>query len=238
MVRKKRTVHMALTRDLNEDEHHQFRDVLRDFVEKHAAPHAERWDGEGEADRDLFTKAAEAGILGFSIPESYGGGTDDFRFNAIMGEELARNPVTNGMAGIALSNDIVIPYFTGLTNDEQKERWLPGIAAAVSEAGGLGIIAALTQLTPQDLITEIKHAKDMADKPIGMNLTILPSINPPPYDEYRQAIIDAGLTIVETAGLRPEPHMAQFRDAGIKVVHKCTSSSAPSTTRRGSRKMR
>ncbi|WP_394553050.1 acyl-CoA dehydrogenase family protein [Agromyces sp. MMS24-JH15] len=111
-------------------EHEQFRDVVREFVAQHAEPNAERWDREGQVDRSLFERAAEAGILGFGIPEEYGGGgADDFRFNAVMGEELARNPVSSGMAGIALSNDIVIPYFTDLTNDEQKRRWLPGIAA-------------------------------------------------------------------------------------------------------------
>lgn len=97
------------------------------------------------------------------------------------------------------------------------------LAAAVSEAGGLGIITALTQPTPADLVKEIERARTMTSKPLGVNLTILPSINPPPYDEYRRAIIDAGITIVETAGSSPEPHMEQFRDAGITVIHKCTS---------------
>ena len=97
------------------------------------------------------------------------------------------------------------------------------LAAAVSEAGGLGIITALTQPTPADLVKEVERARTLTDKPIGVNLTILPSIAPPPYDEYRQAIIDAGVTIVETAGSSPEPHMQQFTDAGIKVIHKCTS---------------
>ncbi|GAA5031649.1 acyl-CoA dehydrogenase family protein [Microbacterium fluvii] len=121
---------MALTRDLYDEEHEQFREIVRDFVDKHARANVERWDAAGKVDRELFTAAAEAGILGFGIPEEYGGGgADDFRFNAIMGEELARHPVSSGMAGIALSNDIVIPYFTELTSDEQKQRWLPGIAA-------------------------------------------------------------------------------------------------------------
>ncbi|WP_082109986.1 acyl-CoA dehydrogenase family protein [Demequina phytophila] len=120
-------------RDLYEDEHEQFRRMVAAFVEQHARPHADRWDQEGRVDRWLFTKAAEAGILGFSIPDEHGGGgSEDFRFNAIMGEELARNPVSSGMAGIALSNDIVIPYFTDLTDDEQRARWLPGIAAGES----------------------------------------------------------------------------------------------------------
>ncbi|MGM7671678.1 acyl-CoA dehydrogenase family protein [Microbacterium sp. A93] len=120
---------MALTRHLYDEEHEEFRKIVRDFVERNVRPHIERWDAEGVVDRGLFTAAADAGILGFAIDEAHGGGgTDDFRFNAIMGEELAGNPVSSGMAGIALSNDITIPYFTDLTNDEQKQRWLPGIA--------------------------------------------------------------------------------------------------------------
>jgi len=97
------------------------------------------------------------------------------------------------------------------------------LAAAVSEAGGLGMITALTQPTPGDLVKEIERARAMTDKPLGVNLTILPSINPPPYDEYRRAIVDSGITIVETAGSNPEPHMELFRDHGVRVIHKCTS---------------
>ncbi|WP_447657468.1 acyl-CoA dehydrogenase family protein [Microbacterium sp. C23T] len=132
---------MTLKRDIYDEDHEQFREVVRAFVEQHARPNADRWSAEGKVDRWLFTKAAEAGILGFAIPEEYGGGgADDFRFHAIMGEELAHNPVSDGMAGIALSNDIVIPYFTDLTNDEQKQRWLPGIAA-----GELIVAVAMTE---------------------------------------------------------------------------------------------
>ena len=97
------------------------------------------------------------------------------------------------------------------------------LAAAVSEAGGLGMITALTQPTPADLVKEIERARRLTDKPFGVNLTILPSITPPPYDEYRRAIVDAGVTIVETAGSNPEPHMNLFKEHGIKVLHKCTS---------------
>jgi NAD(P)H-dependent flavin oxidoreductase YrpB (nitropropane dioxygenase family) len=97
------------------------------------------------------------------------------------------------------------------------------LAAAVSNAGGLGIITALTQPTPADLAVEIERVRALTDKPFGVNLTMLPSITPPPYDEYRQVIIDAGVTIVETAGSSPEVHMPAFMDAGVTVIHKCTS---------------
>lgn len=97
------------------------------------------------------------------------------------------------------------------------------LAAAVSEAGGLGLITALTQPTPADLATEIAKARTLTDKPFGVNLTILPTIAPPPYDEYRRVIVDAGVTIVETAGSNPEPFLDLFKENGVKVLHKCTS---------------
>ncbi|MCP1388340.1 nitronate monooxygenase family protein [Corynebacterium sp. TA-R-1] len=97
------------------------------------------------------------------------------------------------------------------------------LASAVSNAGGLGILTALTQPTPQDLANEIDRCREMTDKPFGVNLTILPSIAPPPYAEYRQVIIDKGVPVVETAGSNPAEHIPHFHDAGIKVVHKCTS---------------
>lgn len=97
------------------------------------------------------------------------------------------------------------------------------LAAAVSEAGGLGIITGLTQPTPEDLVKEIARARELTDKPFGVNLTLTLSINPPPYDEYRQAIIESGVTIVETAGSNPQVHVEHFKQHGIKVIHKCTS---------------
>jgi NAD(P)H-dependent flavin oxidoreductase YrpB (nitropropane dioxygenase family) len=97
------------------------------------------------------------------------------------------------------------------------------LAAAVSNAGALGIITALTQPTPDDLRREIERCHRLTDKPFGVNLTILPSVTPPPYAEYRRAIIDSGITIVETAGAKPQEHVEEFKSHGIKVLHKCTS---------------
>ena len=97
------------------------------------------------------------------------------------------------------------------------------LVAAVANAGALGMITALTQPTPEDLTKEIARCRDMTDKPFGVNLTILPAIKPPPYAEYRQAIIDAGIKIVETAGNNPKPFLPKLKAAGIKVIHKCTS---------------
>ncbi len=97
------------------------------------------------------------------------------------------------------------------------------LVSAVANAGALGFITALTQPTPERLANEIKRTRDMTDKPFGVNLTILPTINPVPYDEYRRAIIEGGIKIVETAGNNPQPHMPAFHAAGIKIIHKCTS---------------
>jgi nitronate monooxygenase len=97
------------------------------------------------------------------------------------------------------------------------------LVAAVANAGGLGFITALTQPTPEDLAKEIARCQEMTDKPIGVNLTILPAIKPPPYAEYRQAIIESGVKIVETAGYKPQEHVNHFKEHGIKVIHKCTA---------------
>ncbi|BFM07828.1 NAD(P)H-dependent flavin oxidoreductase [Halioxenophilus aromaticivorans] len=97
------------------------------------------------------------------------------------------------------------------------------LAAAVSNAGGLGIITALTQPSPDDLRKEIERCRTMTDKPFGVNLTILPSVTPPPYAEYRKAIIDMGITVVETAGHNPQEHVEDFKAHGVKVIHKCTA---------------
>jgi len=100
---------------------------------------------------------------------------------------------------------------------------LAELAAAVSNAGGLGTITALTQPSPRHLAAEIRKCREMTDKPIGINLTFLPAVNPPDYPGYIQAIIEGGVKIVETAGNNPERWMPVLKKAGIKVIHKCTS---------------
>ncbi|NUS57245.1 MAG: acyl-CoA dehydrogenase [Streptomycetaceae bacterium] len=135
------TVVIPGRRPLYDDDHELFRESVRAFAEKHAGPNAERWRSAGRVDRWLFKEAAKAGILGFNIPEEHGGaGVADFRFNAVIGEEFSRHPGSDGLAGVSLSNDIVVPYFTDLTDDAQKARWLPGIAA-----GDLIVAVAMTE---------------------------------------------------------------------------------------------
>ncbi len=100
---------------------------------------------------------------------------------------------------------------------------LAEMAAAVSNAGGLGIITGLTQGTPDGLAAEIERCRTMTAKPFGVNLTFLPSVKPPDYPGFVRTIIDSGVTIIETAGNNPEQYLPVLKEAGIKVIHKCTS---------------
>jgi NADH:quinone reductase (non-electrogenic) len=97
------------------------------------------------------------------------------------------------------------------------------LVAAVANAGALGFITAHHSRSAEELHQEIKRCQDLTDKPFGINLTLLPSLNPIPYDEYRAAIIESGIKIVETAGRAPVDHLPAFKAAGVTVIHKCTS---------------
>lgn len=97
------------------------------------------------------------------------------------------------------------------------------LAAAVSNAGGLGIITGLTQRTPEDLAREIARCNEMTDKPFGVNLTFMPSFKSPPYAEYIDAILSGGVRAVETAGRNPQEYLPRLQEAGVMVIHKCTS---------------
>jgi nitronate monooxygenase len=97
------------------------------------------------------------------------------------------------------------------------------LVAAVANAGALACITALTQPTPEDLSREITRCRELTDRPFGVNLTILPTLNPPPYAEYREAIVESGVKVVETAGSNPQEHVEHLRPAGVKVIHKATS---------------
>ena len=108
------------------------------------------------------------------------------------------------------------------------------LAAAVSNAGGLGILTALTQPTPDELVREIERCRALTDNPFGVNLTTLPSITPPPYADYVEAIVESGVHIVETAGNTPPPLLERLKSKDIVIVHKCTSvRHALSAQRRG-----
>lgn len=97
------------------------------------------------------------------------------------------------------------------------------LAAAVSNAGGLGILTALTQATPEALGAEIERCRQMTDRPFGVNLTILPTASPPPYEQYLDVIISSGIKVLETAGQSPKSFIAKAKAANVKILHKCTA---------------
>ena len=97
------------------------------------------------------------------------------------------------------------------------------LISAVADAGALGFLTALTQPTPEDLAKEIARTRELTDRPFGVNLTILPTIKPVPYDEYRAVIVESGIGVVETAGSSPEAHLPDFKAAGVKVIHKAVA---------------
>ncbi|MDQ6835718.1 MAG: acyl-CoA dehydrogenase family protein, partial [Actinomycetota bacterium] len=118
-----------MRRSLFEPEHVDFRESVRRFVAEEISPHHADWERAGIVPRELFAKAAAKGLLAMQVPERYGGaGVDDFRFNQIVGEEVSGAGDLGSGLGITLHNDICLPYFISLCDEEQKQRWLPGIA--------------------------------------------------------------------------------------------------------------
>ena len=119
-----------MRRTILDEEHEMFRESFRTFIDREIAPHFERWEKAGVVDRSLFTAAGAAGFLAMAAPEQYGGGgVDDFRYNLVIGEELAYSGFASPGVGITLHNDVCLPYYLSLTTEEQKARWLPGICS-------------------------------------------------------------------------------------------------------------
>ena len=147
-----------MQRTLFDDTHDEFRSAFRTFLEREAAPHREQWDEDGLVDRELFKKAGANGFLAMEAPEEYGGGgVKDFRFNVVIAEEFQRAGLNSVGLGLTLHNDILLPYFLHLTNDEQKARWLPGIcsgeqitAVAMTEPGIGSDLASMTTTAIRD----------------------------------------------------------------------------------------
>jgi alkylation response protein AidB-like acyl-CoA dehydrogenase len=147
-----------MRRDLFDSDHDMFRDSFRRFLEKEIVPRAEEFEREGIVDRAVFAKAGAAGFLGMEVPEEYGGGgVRDFRYNTVISEEMQETCVGGAGLGITLHNDICLPYFLHLTNEEQKQRWLPGIcsgdlitAVAMTEPGIGSDLASMTTTAIRD----------------------------------------------------------------------------------------
>ncbi|HEY9417519.1 MAG TPA: acyl-CoA dehydrogenase family protein [Pseudonocardia sp.] len=147
-----------MRRDLYESDHNQFRDSVRAFLDKEVAPNLDKWSSDEIVPRSLFGIAGRNGFLGMSVPEEFGGGgVDDFRFNAVLGEELVRVGAAAAGLGITLHNDIALPYFLSYCTDEQKQRWLPGIVSgelitgiAMTEPGIGSDLASMTTTAIKD----------------------------------------------------------------------------------------
>jgi len=145
-------------RGLFDDEHELFRDSVRRFIAAEVAPRNEAWEQAGVVDRDLFTGAGKHGFLGMSAPvEHGGGGTPDFRYNLVIAEEVQRAGINAAGLGWTLHNDICLPYFLALADDEQQARWLPGIcsgelvtAIAMTEPGIGSDLASMTTTARRD----------------------------------------------------------------------------------------
>ncbi len=120
----------GMRRSLFDPEHEEFRDSVRRFVQRDVVPHAAEWDRAGIVPRELYLTAGKAGFLGMAVPERFGGGgVDDFRFNMVLAEEIEYAGVGAACLGMTLHNDICLPYFLSYCDDEQQQRWLPGIAS-------------------------------------------------------------------------------------------------------------
>jgi len=129
----------AFPRTIFDETHDQFRSAFRGWLDDRVVPNHEEWENDGITPRDLWIDAGKQGFLGLTVPESYGGGgTNDYRFAAIMTEEIGTTGVIGSGNGITLHNDIVLPYYLELANDEQKKRWLPGMCTG-EIIGALGI---------------------------------------------------------------------------------------------------
>jgi alkylation response protein AidB-like acyl-CoA dehydrogenase len=149
-----------MKRELLEPEHEDFRDSFRTFLEREVSPNVEEWEREGIVPRELYAQAGEHGFVGIAVPERYGGaGIEDFRFNLVVGEEAQRVGASGAGLGLTLHNDICTPYFLQHCDEEQSERWLPGIASGE-------LITAVAMTEPQagsDLAAIATRAKRDGD---------------------------------------------------------------------------
>jgi alkylation response protein AidB-like acyl-CoA dehydrogenase len=147
-----------MRRDLFETDHELFRSTAREFVEREVTPNVAKWESEGKVDKEMFRKAGDAGLLGMAVPEEHGGGgVADFRFNVVIGEELMRGDAMAAGMCITLHNDVCLPYFINLCDQEQSSRWMPGLvsgelmsAIAMTEPGAGSDLAGIKTTAIRD----------------------------------------------------------------------------------------
>jgi alkylation response protein AidB-like acyl-CoA dehydrogenase len=147
-----------MQRTLYDETHELFRQSFRSFVHREVVPHVQDWERAGIVDKAAFKKAGQSGFLGMAVPEQYGGaGESDFRFNAVMAEEFCRAQVGSSASSILIHNDTCLPYFLSAANEEQRQRWLPGIcsgeyvtAIAMTEPGAGSDLASISTTAIRD----------------------------------------------------------------------------------------
>ena len=170
-----------MTRAIFESDHDLFRETARRFVETEITPNVAKWEAAGKVDKEMFRKAGQTGLLGMAVPEEYGGGgVDDFRFNAVIVEEvMAADAFASGMC-ITLHNDVVLPYFLELATEEQRERWFPGLASgelmgaiAMTEPGAGSDLAGIQTTAIRDGDTYVvRWAKTFITNGINSDLIV------------------------------------------------------------------
>jgi long-chain-acyl-CoA dehydrogenase len=180
-------------RTIFEDEHRDYRESVRRFLAAEVTPHHAEWEREGIVPRELFAKAAERGVLAMAVPEAYGGaGVEDFRFNQIVVEEVAYAGVAGSGLGITLHNDICLPYFLSYCTEEQRARWLPGVAdgaaitaLAMTEPGiGSDLASMGTTALREDGHYVLNGAKTFITNGINADLTIV-AVKTDPSERHR-----------------------------------------------------
>ncbi len=204
-----------MRRSIFEDEHSAFRESARTFFKREAVPHTEEWETAGLVDRSFWTKAAESGFVGFEAPEQYGGlGLNDFRFNAILNEEVAYAGAVGD--NFSLENDIICPYLVELTNDEQKERWLPRftrgdaiVAIAMTEPGAGSDLQAMSAGAQRDGDEYILNgSKTFVTSGIQADLVIVAARTARSGGRHGFSLLDSR---GRHGGLRPRPQARQDR---------------------------
>ncbi len=194
-----------MRRTVYEPEHEQFREVVREFLAREVAPHARAWEKAGIVGREVYRAAGKHGVIGFNVPEEFGGaGVDDFRFNAVVTEELAQ--AGPGTPAFSLHNDVIAPYLTSLTTSAQRQRWLPGFASgdligaiAMTEPGtGSDLAGIRTRAIPDGDTWMLSGAKTFISSGINSDLVIVVTrTSPDPaagHCAFSLLVVERGMT--------------------------------------------